>query len=131
MRHLQKGAGDDPPLSAEGSANAQRLISSLRHDPPKAVFVSNTRRARESAEPLAAALGISLTPYDPRNNAALLEAVAAQKGSLLIVGHSNTVPDIIRSLGATPPPPLSDDDYGDIWRIDGRTRTLTKMRVGG
>ena len=130
MRHLQKGAGEDPPLSAEGKANAQRLIPILRANPPKAIFVSPTRRARETAEPLAAALGITMTSYDPRNAAALIETVAAEKRSLLIVGHSNTVPDIIGRLGAAAPPPLSDEDYGGIWRIDGQSRAVTKLKVG-
>jgi broad specificity phosphatase PhoE len=130
MRHLQKGTGDDPPLSAEGSANAQRLVAVLKENPPRAIFVSTTRRARETAAPLATALGVTMTPYDAKDSAALVQSAAAEKGSVLIVGHSNTVPDIIRRFGAAAPPPLSDEDYGDIWRIDRQTRAVTKMRVG-
>jgi hypothetical protein len=41
----------------------------------------------------------------------------------LIVGHSNTVPDIVAQLGGTRPAPLVHADFGDIWRIgpDGAT----------
>lgn len=131
MRHLQKGSGDDPQLSAEGRTNAQRLFEVLKRDLPKAIFVSTTRRARETAEPLAERLGITLTPYDPRNAAALIEAIEAEERNVLIIGHSNTVPDIIGRLGGTAPPPLSEEDYGDIWRIDGRTRAVTKIRISG
>jgi broad specificity phosphatase PhoE len=131
MRHLQKGTGEDPPLSPEGAANAQRLVALFKADPPGAIFVSTTRRARETAAPLAAALGISMTPYDPRDSAALVQAVAAEKRSILIVGHSNTVPDIIARLGGAAPPPLGEGDYGDLWRIDSRTRATVKIRLSG
>jgi broad specificity phosphatase PhoE len=131
MRHLQKGAGEDPPLSAEGAANTQRLVSFFKADPPRAIFVSTARRARETAAPLAAALGITATPYDPRDSAALASAVAAASGTILIVGHSNTVPEVIQRLGGTAPAPLADSDYGDIWKISGPERTVTKLRLGG
>jgi broad specificity phosphatase PhoE len=131
MRHLQKGAGEDPPLSPEGAANAQRLVQFFKSDPPRAIYVSTTRRARETAEPLAAALRLSLKTYDPRDSAGLAAAVAGEKGPVLIVGHSNTVPDIVAKLGGAAPPPLTDGDYGDIWKIGGRSRAVTKLRIEG
>jgi broad specificity phosphatase PhoE len=129
MRHLQKAGGDDPALSAEGAANAQRLVRFFKADPPRAIYVSTARRARETAEPLAAALRLSLKSYDARDSAALAGAVGGEAGSVLIVGHSNTVPDIIAKLGGAPPPPLSDTDYGDVWKISGRGRAVTKLRI--
>jgi broad specificity phosphatase PhoE len=129
MRHLQKGAGEDPALSPEGAANAQRLVQFFRSDPPRAIYVSTTRRARETAEPLAESLKLGLKSYDPRDSAGLAAAAAGEKGPVLIVGHSNTVPDIIAKLGGAAPPPLSDTDYGDVWKIGGRDRSVTKMRI--
>jgi broad specificity phosphatase PhoE len=131
MRHLQKGSGEDPPLSAEGTANANRLIGFFRADPPQAIFVSTARRARETAAPLAAALGLTAIPYDPRDSSGLASPVAATKGTILIVGHSNTVPGIIQELGGAAPPPLAETDYGDIWKISGADRRVTRLRLGG
>ena len=59
MRHLQKADGPDPALSEEGRANARRLIGLFAADPPRAIYVSTTRRARETAAPLAARLRVN------------------------------------------------------------------------
>jgi imidazolonepropionase-like amidohydrolase/phosphohistidine phosphatase SixA len=131
MRHLQKGEGEDPPLSAEGAENARRLPALFAADKPAAIYVSPTRRARETAAPLAAALGIAPKSYDPANPAALIQAVSSEKGTVLIVGHSNTVPDIVERLGGARPAALSDSDYGDIWQVSGPARIVSKKRVRG
>lgn len=124
MRHLQKADGEDPPLSAEGKANAQRLAGLLRDKGITAIFATDTVRARQTAEPLSAQTGIAIQIYDPRDNDALARRVAALPGSVLIVGHSNTVPAIVTALHGTAPPPLSESDFGEILviaRADGRT----------
>jgi hypothetical protein len=45
---------------------------------------------------------------------------------VVIVGHSNTVPDIVQQLGGPRPAPLTHPDFGDVWRIgpDGATTRL-------
>jgi len=40
VRHLQKAQGDDPPLSAEGAANAQRLAELLAGKGIVAIFAT-------------------------------------------------------------------------------------------
>ena len=119
MRHLQKAeGGSDPSLSAEGAANAQRLASWFEGKAkPAAIYVSTTRRARETAAPLAAKLGLTPKEYNPADTAALVARVRAEPGSVLVVGHSNTVPDIVAGLGGTRPAPLADSDYGAVWVV--------------
>jgi phosphohistidine phosphatase SixA len=123
MRHLQKAEGPDPGLSAEGQARAERLAGWFGGDPPAAIYVSSTRRARETAAPLAARLGLTLEDYDPSDTSALIARVKAETGPVLIVGHSNTVPEIVERLGGTRPADLGESDYGDMWLVwkDGRT----------
>lgn len=118
IRHLQKAQGDDPSLTAEGAAAAQRLADMLEGNGIAAIFATPTRRAMETASPLAARLGIPVTPYDPRNPGALVEAAASAAGPVLVVGHSNTVHDLVGRFGATPPAPLSEEDYGTIFVVD-------------
>lgn len=130
MRHLQRADGPDPALSAEGRANAERLVTALAADPPSAIWVSTTRRARETAAPLAAALGLTPREYDPRDTPGLVAAVTREPGSVLIVGHSNTVAEIVARLGGTRPAELSEKDYGEIWRIDRRSGETSSRRLG-
>jgi phosphohistidine phosphatase SixA len=127
MRHLEKAEGSDPALSAAGTANAQRLAGWFEgRAKPQAIYVSTTRRARDTAAPLAARLGITPREYNPADTPGLVAQVRAEPGSVLIVGHSNTVPEIVAGLGGTRPAPLADTDYGTIWVVtkDGRTEAL-------
>ncbi|HEX8624210.1 MAG TPA: phosphoglycerate mutase family protein [Allosphingosinicella sp.] len=126
MRHLQKAEGQDPALSADGHANARRLIGFLAADPPGAIYVSTTRRALETAGPLAAKLGVTVKEYDPRDTPGLVARVKAEGGTVLIVGHSNTVPEIVAQLGGARPADLGEGDYGDIFRVrrDGSVERL-------
>jgi phosphohistidine phosphatase SixA len=131
IRHLHTPEGErDPDLTAEGQAAAQRLVQLFANERPAAIYVSDFKRTRQTAAPLAARLGLTPIVYDPRDTPALIARVRAGPWPVLIVGHSNTVPDIVEQLGGARPAPLSHPDFGDVWRIaaDGAT---TRMRVPG
>ena len=128
MRHLQKAQGQDPALSAEGAANAGRLASWFAGDRPAAIYVSTTRRARETAAPLAAKLGLTVKEYDPRDTPRLVARVKAEAGTVLVVGHSNTVPEIVAALGGARPADLAETDFGDIFRVR-RDGTVERLRL--
>lgn len=132
MRHLHTPQGvNDPELTAEGQRNAAMLPGFFQGDPPSAIYVSNTRRSQQTAAPLAQALGITPKIYDPANTPALLQRVTAETGTVLIVGHSNTVPDIVQQLGGTRPDPIVHDQFGDIWHVSGIKRNTLRLRLGG
>lgn len=118
IRHLQKATGDDPPLSPEGAANAEKLASLLADKGIAAIFATPTKRAMQTAEPLAKQLGLTIQPYHARDFAALAAAVAKAPGPVLIVGHSNTVPDIVAYFGAPRPVSLTEADYGTVFAVD-------------
>jgi broad specificity phosphatase PhoE len=118
IRHMQKTEGTDPPLSTEGTANAERLAAILKGKGIVAIFATPTRRAMETAAPLANLLGLTVVPYDPANPALLAKRVAAAGGPVLIVGHSNTVPNLVALFGGTKPAPLSEQDYGTLYDVE-------------
>lgn len=125
VRHLQKAEGADPSLSAKGAANARHLAAMLKDKGVVAVFATPTRRAMETGQPLAKALGIAVTPYDPSNPAALAAKVAAAGGPVLIVGHSNTVPDLVQLFGGARPARLSEQDFGTIYDVEPSGKVVT------
>jgi broad specificity phosphatase PhoE len=128
MRHLQKADGQDPALSAEGARNAERLASWFGEDRPAAIYVSTTRRARETAAPLAMKLGLAMKEYDPGDTPGLAARVKAETVTALIVGHSNTVPEIVAQLGGARPADLAETDFGDIFRVR-RDGTVERLRL--
>jgi phosphohistidine phosphatase SixA len=133
MRHLHTPAGErDPDLTAEGQRQAALLGGVLR-DRPRIIYVSSFKRTRQTAAPLAAALGLTPIVYDPADTPALLARVRQGPFPVLIVGHSNTVPDIVGGLGGERPAPLVHEDFGDIWQIaaDGATTRLRLDGAGG
>jgi phosphohistidine phosphatase SixA len=129
MRHLEKAEGPDPGLSEVGRAKAERLAALLAKDPPSAIYVSTTRRAAETAAPLARKLGIAPKAYDPSDTSGLIARVIAERGPVLIVGHSNTVPEIVERLGGSRPAPLAETDYGDVWKISGEPRRTERLKL--
>jgi broad specificity phosphatase PhoE len=129
MRHLNTPAGErDPDLLPAGQRAAEALPAWFGRERVRAIYVSDFRRTRQTAAPLAARLGLTPIVYDPADTPGLIARVRAGPHPALIVGHSNTVPDIIAALGGTRPAPLVHEDFGDIWRVlqDGATM---RMRV--
>lgn len=129
MRHLDTPEGQrDPDLLPEGQRAARALARWFGRERVRAIYVSDYRRTRQTAAPLAARLRLTPIVYDPRDTPGLVARVRAGPRPALIVGHSNTVPEIIEALGGTRPPPLVHADFGDIWRVaaDGAT---TRMRI--
>lgn len=124
VRHLHTPAGErDPDLTAEGRRQAALLADRFGDAPPRTIYVSALRRSHQTAEPAAARLGLTPIVYDPADTPALIARVRQGPLPALIVGHSNTVPDIVEQLGGERPGPLVHEDFGDLWVIwaEGRS----------
>jgi len=127
VRHLNTPAGErDPDLLPEGRRAAQALAAWFGRERIRTIYVSDFRRTRQTAAPLAARLGLTPIVYDPADTPDLIARVRAGPLPALIVGHSNTVPEIIAGLGGERPAALVHEDFGDIWRVapDGATQRL-------
>ena len=130
MRHLDTTPGQqDPDLTPEGRRRAQALADWFTGEPPAVIFVSDTKRARQTAGPLATKLGLVPVVYDPRNTPGLIAEIVKSPNPALIIGHSNTVPDIVAALGGARPEPIADDQFGDIWHIHGPRRVTERTRL--
>lgn len=130
MRHLHTPAGvSDPDLTAEGMKYAAAVEDWFQRDPPNAIYASSTKRAQQTVEPLARRLKLAPKIYDPRDTPGLLAAVSLETGTVLIVGHSNTVPDIIEKLGGKRPADLTHEDFGDIWHVTGPEKSTTRTHI--
>ena len=130
MRHLQTPAGvTDPDLTDEGQRYAGLVNEWFRRDPPTVIYVSNTKRAQQTAEPLAQRLKLAPKVYNPADTPGLVASVLKESGTVLVVGHSNTVPEIIASLGGERPRELTHEDFGDIWHVAVPDRLTTHVRI--
>lgn len=107
----------DPDLSEAGKTRAQALASALKDAGITAIYTTEYKRTQQTAAPLAKALGITPTVVPARDLPALIEKVKAAAGNSLVVGHSNTVGDVIARLGVSDPVKLGDDDYDNLFVV--------------
>ena len=137
VRHAEKEQGttmlSDPPLSAEGEKQAIDLKTYLQDKNIKTIYATNYARTIATAEPLRKALGLNLKIYDPRKNEQLVaELKSIGDGNVLVVGHSNTVDDVVNGLlGETRMTDLPDTAYGNVFIVKkkGSTYTFEQMNV--
>jgi broad specificity phosphatase PhoE len=128
MRHLNTPQGEqDPDLLPEGKATADRLVQWFQGKPLTAIYVTEFKRSRQTAAPIAAQRGLTVKVYDPANTPALIALVKAEPGAVLVVGHSNTVPVIVEQLGGEKPAPLTHHDFGDLWTVAGGKTVREKL----
>jgi broad specificity phosphatase PhoE len=125
VRHAEKtdDGSKDPALSEAGKTRAQALARQLRGAPLKAVYATDYRRTQATAQPTAQAHALKVTVYNPKLPAASAAMRLRQlhaSGAALVVGHSNTVPELAAALCGCKVTPMAEDDYGRLLvvRID-------------
>ena len=124
VRHAEKAAepAADPPLTAAGVVRAEALVEAVRGMRVAAVLSTDFARTRSTAAPLAARLGLTTQIVDARarDHARLVagDILAKHRGrTVVVVGHSNTVPDIVAALGAARPPAICDGEYDNLYVV--------------
>jgi broad specificity phosphatase PhoE len=111
----------DPDLSDAGRARAESLAMMLEDARITAILSTEFKRAQQTAAPLAKAIGVAVTTVTSRNQADLVTQIKASTGNVLVVGHSNTVPDVIKALGVTTPITIADDEYDNLFLVTRST----------
>jgi len=137
VRHAERadaGAGtspmmaQDPDLSEAGKARAQSLAAALKDAGITAIYSTEYKRTQQTAGPLAKALRIQVTTVAAREMPALLQKLKAAAGNSLVVGHSNTVGEVIAGLGVAEPVKLTDTDYDNLFVVvRGEKPTLVRL----
>lgn len=131
VRHAEKLDGTlDSDLSPAGVERAEALSSTLRDARIEQVHSSNFLRTRRTAEPTARRLQLELKLYDRLKPAALVSNLRKAGGRHLVVGHSNTIPDLVKLLGGDPGTPIDESTEFDrlyVVTIDAAGRTTTLL----
>ena len=128
VRHGEKLAGQDPELSPRGQERARHVAAILRRAGITAIFSSKTVRTQQTAAPLAQQTGLSVQLYDPMAPRAMVEQVRKLTGAVVVVGHSNTLPELVRLFGGAPGSDIGDDEYDRLYQLlpgaDGKVTTI-------
>ena len=134
VRHAEKSVDDprDPSLTDAGRTRANALAASLADAPLTAVCATTYRRTQQTATPSASARALAVTTYDAKQPAAEFAAQLKRShasGTVLVVGHSNTVPEIAAALCGCAVEPMSDAEYDRRLRIDIGPDGVAKLSV--
>jgi phosphohistidine phosphatase SixA len=110
-------AGADPDLSDIGRARAASLAGVLKDAGITAIFATEFKRTQQTAAPAAKALGLPVITVKSGDTASLLAQLKAAQGNALVIGHSNTIPPIVKALGLATPPAIADDEFDKLFLV--------------
>jgi broad specificity phosphatase PhoE len=113
VRHGEKAtdSGTDPDLSSAGRARADALARILKDSGITAIFTTEFKRTQETAAPTAASVHVAATVIPAKDTAALVAKLHQLNGNALVVGHGDTIPNVINALGINVPVNIPDADY--------------------
>ena len=113
VRHAERASADpDSPLNDVGRRRAECLVRTLADTNVQGIFTTDLKRSQETADPLSQALKINPTVIKAADTDGLVKHLrAATERTLLVVGHSDTLPKIVSGLGGGAIAPIGHDEY--------------------
>lgn len=138
VRHAERAddggmaSQEDPPLSADGMERAEALSRMLEDAGITHVHASDYLRTRETAAPLAGVTGLTVSIYDVRNLEAFAAELRATPGRHLVVGHSNSTPELVSALGGDPHGEIETMEYDRLYLlwVGGNGSRTALLRFG-
>ena len=119
VRHAEKQAdeGKDPGLTDAGNYRSEQLAKWLQDKGIRKIWSSDYQRTRDTAGPLVSKLGLKISLYDPRDLPALVNELLENRDNALIVGHSNTTPDLTRLLCQCDISDMDESEYDHLFVV--------------
>lgn len=133
VRHAEKvSSAPDALLSPQGQQRADCLAHVLKDAGIKRIYVTDVKRTQQTADPLAKELGIKpvvVPAKDP--NAMVRDVFYGTGGNALVVGHSDTLPQVIKRVQAGTVPPIGENEYDGLYVLtvlEGSSTPVVKLR---
>lgn len=119
VRHAEKTTQrPDPGLTEAGKKRALELVNVLRNKGLTAIYSSDYIRTKETARPTAELFNLDVQLYNPRDLPGIAKTLTALSGSVLVVGHSNTTPQLVELLGGESVSEINEaSEYDRLYKI--------------
>ena len=127
LRHAEKQVGtiDDAPLSPQGEQRATRLAQMFGDAEAfgrgERIYVTDTRRTQQTAAGLAQRLDLQPVLIDAKDSPDDLarRVLKENRGGLaIVVGHSNTVPQLVAELAHTDNvPAIGEQEFDTVYFV--------------
>ena len=139
VRHAERlDQSADTPLSNAGLQRAQALADSLKNKNIERIFGTKYQRNRQTAQILCDITGKAYEVYEPHPTDVIVKTIEkVGNKNVLIVGHSDTVLEIVKGFGVTPSKTkIESSDYDNLFVITvkkkiGRTKKLLEEQTYG
>jgi len=130
VRHAEKQSdgSNDPLLTEAGAQRANQLAHWFQDKDIKKVWSSDYHRTRDTAKPSLIILGLELGIYDPRDLATFSEKLLRDQKTAIIVGHSNTTPELASLLCDCAVAEMDESEY-DRLIVISVTKTGTQVET--
>ena len=134
-RHAERAGtmSTDPQLTAEGEKQALDLRDYLKTKKIAGIYSTNTNRTRATARPTSEHFSLPINLYNPQQANVMVDSLkSVNKNNILIVGHSNTVDDLVnRFLGTSTLTDLPETEYGSLFIVKkkGSSYSFEKIKV--
>lgn len=123
VRHAEKDTGNNPALKPEGFIRAGDLYRRLKNEGIRGILVSQYKRSQLTSDSLRIYSGTDTfcykTDLSGDNIMSVISTKCNKPAVLLIIGHNNTIPVIIRKLGVTgfDLTEIPDNEYDNIYKV--------------
>ena len=95
------------------------------------IHTTDFKRTRGTGQPTAEATGLAMEVYGPRDLAAFAERLRGMPGRHLVLGHSNTTPELVVALGGDPGSNIEELEYDRLYIVtltdDGASTVLIRF----
>lgn len=128
-RHAEKlDTGSDPSLSDAGKLRATNIATMLKKANIDAIYSTAYNRTLETAAPLSELTSVGVQTYDPFDLSSFATSLKTLVGNIMVVGHSNTTPELVTLLGGESGSAIDESEYDRLYQLifnqDGSVTTV-------
>ena len=132
-RHMEKADNSaNPPLSTEGEKQALDLRDYLTGKNIKKIYATNFIRTQSTAQPTSQLFNVPIQTYTPPvPSTVFLDSLKnMNSGNALVVGHSNTVDDIVNGLmGTNTMTDIPETEYGSLFIVKRKGSNYSFQKI--
>ena len=119
VRHSERAEDgtNDPPISREGQERSDLIAALLQDARVTHIHTTDFKRTRATGAPTADMTGLGMTLYNPRDLAGFADELRTMPGRHLVLGHSNTTPQLVEALEGEPGTPIQEMEYDRFYIV--------------
>lgn len=133
VRHAEKNPGADSTLTQEGHKRAGKLYQILKDSGITRIYSTPYKRTRQTGDSLRILGKINITLYKPDTTGESLIYEISRNNDwgkkILVIGHSNTLIPILKSLNTFPKDTVGEKDFNFLFIVQRKNKKLAKLFV--